>query len=189
LQTTTSVDSLSPSSPVFAALEECPIPSDVALNNIVGVLNSAEKRLIAPKKTDGVVEFSSSHRDDVESEKIVSESHSYVHTHPAAILDVKEILLRHRDKTREEIAQGSDALPNAPTSSANRVISNVPNVSNGFGSSADLPPAPDASNAANNSEKSAQVSPASPRPPVISNEEPAKDETLKGLKPPYVFPE
>ena len=107
LQTTTSVDSLSPNSPIFAALDECPIPSNVALNNIVGVLDYADKRLIAPKKTDGVVEFSSSHRDDVESEKIVSESHSYVQTHPASILEVKEILLRHRDKAREEIAKNA----------------------------------------------------------------------------------
>lgn len=103
LQTTTSVDSLSPACPIFAALDECETPSDVAMNNIVGVLPALANRKINPKKTDGVVDFKSSHRDDVESEREVPAGHMHVHTHPAAILEVKEILSRHLENARRNI--------------------------------------------------------------------------------------
>ncbi len=103
LETKTSVESLSPKSPIFAALDECPIPENVALNNVVGVLPSLEKRWLNPKKSDGIVEFWSSGRDDVESQREVPASHMYVHTHPAAIFETKEILLRHLDAARSEL--------------------------------------------------------------------------------------
>lgn len=107
LETKTSVESLSPKSPIFAALDECPIPESVALNNVVGVLPSLEKRWLNPKKSDGIVEFSSSSRDDVESQREVPASHMYVHTHPAAIFETKEILLRHLDAARAELGIAS----------------------------------------------------------------------------------
>ena len=102
LETATSVDSLSPKSPIFAALDECPIPENVALNNVVGVLPSLEKRWFAPKKSDGVVEFWSSNRDDVESQREIPAAHTTAHAHPAAIWETKEILLRHLSETRSK---------------------------------------------------------------------------------------
>lgn len=102
LETATSVDSLSPKSPIFAALDECPIPESVALNNVVGVLPSLEKRWFAPKKSDGVVEFWSSNRDDVESQREIPAAHTTAHAHPAAIWETKEILLRHLAETQQE---------------------------------------------------------------------------------------
>ncbi len=102
LETATSVDSLSPKSPIFAALDECPIPETVALNNIVGVLPSLERRWIAPKKSDGVVEFWSSNRDDVETQREIPAAHTTAHAHPAAIWETKEILLRHLTEARSK---------------------------------------------------------------------------------------
>jgi hypothetical protein len=102
LETATSVDSLSPKSPIFAALDECPIPETVALNNVVGVLPSLEKRWFAPKKSDGVVEFWSSNRDDVESQREIPAAHTTAHAHPAAIWETKEILLRHLAEAQQE---------------------------------------------------------------------------------------
>ncbi len=102
LETATSVDSLSPKSPIFAALDECPIPETVALNNVVGVLPSLEKRWFAPKKSDGVVEFWSSNRDDVESQREIPAAHTTAHAHPAAIWETKEILLRHLAEARSK---------------------------------------------------------------------------------------
>ena len=95
LMTITSVDSLSPNCPIFDALNECEIPETVALNNIIGVVPQLENRRFGGKKSDGVVEYWSSHRDDVESEKEVASSHVDVQTHPATILEVKQILSRH----------------------------------------------------------------------------------------------
>ena len=119
LETNTSVDSLSPKCPIFKALDECEIPPDVALNNIVGVLPNLANRKIAPKKTDGVVEFWSSHRDDVETEREVSASHTKVQMHPATILEVKEILSRHIVGARRQVASGI-APPPRPQNFDNR---------------------------------------------------------------------
>ncbi|MBR5757689.1 MAG: hypothetical protein IKX88_03725 [Thermoguttaceae bacterium] len=110
LETNTSVDSLSPKCPIFAALDECEIPENVALNNIVGVLPKLANRTFMSKKSDGIVEFWSSHRDDAESEKEVAASHVDVHAHPAAILELKRILTLHLKLAR--------SAPNVPTSSA-----------------------------------------------------------------------
>ena len=62
------------------------------------------------KKSDGIVEFWRSHRDDEESEKEVAASHVDVHAHPAAILELKRILTLHLKLAR--------SAPNVPTSSA-----------------------------------------------------------------------
>ncbi|MDO5310020.1 MAG: hypothetical protein Q4G03_11100 [Planctomycetia bacterium] len=92
LQTTTSVEALSPKSPIYSALDSCPIPDNVALYNIIGVLPSLQKSPFNPRKSDGVVDYWSSHRDDVLSEREVPSGHTTVHAHPAAIQEVKEIL-------------------------------------------------------------------------------------------------
>ncbi len=103
LETTTSVDALSPKCPIFATLDTCEIPKDVALNNIVGVLPNIANRRLNPYKTDGVVDFHSAHRDDVETEREVPAQHVDAHRHPAAIMEVKEILTRHLAIARAEV--------------------------------------------------------------------------------------
>ena len=126
LETATSVDSLSPKSPIFAALDECPIPETVALNNVVGVLPSLEKRWFAPKKSDGVVEFWSSNRDDVESQREIPAAHTTAHAHPAAIWETKEILLRHLAEAQQERPDVFAAARPAP-SSQETAPADVPN--------------------------------------------------------------
>ncbi|MCF0234431.1 MAG: hypothetical protein HUK22_05570 [Thermoguttaceae bacterium] len=121
LETTTSVQSLSPESPIFSALEKCPIPDDVALNNIVGVAPNGLKKYFSSAKTDGVVAFASSHRTDVESELEVPSTHSYVHSHPSAIMEVKEILLRHLESASaptETLGKEARLLENEPKRNA-----------------------------------------------------------------------
>lgn len=140
LETATSVDSLSPKSPIFAALDECPIPETVALNNVVGVLPSLENRWFAPKKSDGVVEFWSSNRDDVESQREIPAAHTTAHAHPAAIWETKEILLRHLAEARLRLPETfADAPADAETFPA---LSSQETAEN-----ADLPDAETAENA------------------------------------------
>ena len=95
LETTTSVDSLAPDCPIFRVLDSLPIPSSVALNNIVGVLPSQANRKYKPKKTDGVVDFESARRNDVESEFEAPASHTTIHSHFDTINEVRRILGRH----------------------------------------------------------------------------------------------
>ena len=95
LSISTSVESLDPNCPIFKVLDELPIPSDVALDNIVGVLPQLENRRFNPKKSDGVVDFESAHRDDVELEVETPAAHTTVHTHFDAINQVRSLLVRH----------------------------------------------------------------------------------------------
>jgi hypothetical protein len=44
---------------------------------------------------DGVVSRSSAHLDDAASEITVPANHTTVHTHPAAVLEVRRVLLEH----------------------------------------------------------------------------------------------
>lgn len=115
LETKTSVDSLSPKCPIFKLLDRCSIPDDVALNNIVGEIPSLANRKFFPHSTDGVVDFCSSHREDVESERVVPEKHTVVHRHPAAIMEVKELLVKHLELARREFPEtfANEALANS----------------------------------------------------------------------------
>jgi len=141
LETATSVDSLSPKSPIFAALDECPIPSSVALNNIVGVLPSLERRWFAPKKSDGVVEFWSSNRDDVETQREIPAAHTTAHAHPAAIWETKEILLRHlaeaRSKRPDVFADAELDAASQENADATDAFADLPNVENALNRNAD----------------------------------------------------
>ena len=95
LTISTSVQSLDPECPIFKVLDDLPIPDDVALDNIVGVEPYLENRKINPKKSDGVVDFSSAHRDDAESETETPAFHTLVHAHFDSINQVKNLLTRH----------------------------------------------------------------------------------------------
>ena len=87
----TSIDSLSPNSPILQAMLETPEPPGVKYHNIVGVVSGGWFL----KDTDGVVPYPSAHRDDVDSEIVVGADHSNVHRHPRAALELQRILLEH----------------------------------------------------------------------------------------------
>jgi hypothetical protein len=91
----TSLDSLSPDSPVLPALLHAPHPPSVKYHNIVGLLPN--KGLVGKVVADGdgIVTYESAHVDDSASELKVSADHMKVHRHPLAILEVRRILLEH----------------------------------------------------------------------------------------------
>lgn len=98
LTMTTSIDSLSPDSPFFAAMAAAPKSPDVTYNNIVGNLPARSiwtKVGTSTKNGDGVVELESARATDVESQIEVPEEHRYVHQHAKTILEVRRILLEH----------------------------------------------------------------------------------------------
>jgi hypothetical protein len=67
----------------------------VTYHNIVGVLPKDWWLAKFTAEGDGVVPRTSAHVEDVESEITVPADHSSVHTHPAAVLEVRRILLEH----------------------------------------------------------------------------------------------
>jgi pimeloyl-ACP methyl ester carboxylesterase len=106
----TSIDSLAPDSPVLPVMLQSPHPPWTRYHNIVGLVpdDGLVGRLAA--SGDGVVSYASAHLDDVESEVTVPADHVNVHRHPRAILEVRRILLEHRDAALAEIQQHS-AIP------------------------------------------------------------------------------
>ena len=83
------LEELSPKVPTVWAVDSIPLRPDVPRHSIIGNHKKA-----TPGGSDGVVEYSSSHRDDVRSELVVHSGHS-VQTHPVAIYEVRRILLEH----------------------------------------------------------------------------------------------
>jgi pimeloyl-ACP methyl ester carboxylesterase len=88
----TSIDSLSPNSPILQALLERRPLHRIVFNNIIGVIEGTP-----PKTgTDGVVTYASAHLDDdVESELVVPADHLHVNEHPRTILELRRILDVH----------------------------------------------------------------------------------------------
>ena len=83
-----SVDALSPKQPTLKILSDLPFGYPVKQHSIIGNRGKAGP---IEKSSDGVVEYWSSHLDDVKSEKIVPSSHSAVQ-HPETVEEVKRIL-------------------------------------------------------------------------------------------------
>jgi triacylglycerol esterase/lipase EstA (alpha/beta hydrolase family) len=86
----TSIDGMTPGNPMMKALVESPLAPGVIDNSIIAVLPGLDIKT----GNDGVVEYSSAHIDNVESEYIVRSGHS-VQGHPLAIEEVRRILLKH----------------------------------------------------------------------------------------------
>ena len=89
----TSLDSLTKESGVLRLISESSVPADVKHNNIVGVRRGSDRATW----TDGVVAFCSAHRDNVDSEKVVSAGHSEILRHPETVAEVRRVLLEHLD--------------------------------------------------------------------------------------------
>ncbi len=95
LTTTTSIDSLAPSCPIFDILLSAQPGPWVKYHNVVGVLPREGFVGKLSAEGDGVVAYTSAHLDNVASELTVNADHMKVHRHPLAILEVRRILLEH----------------------------------------------------------------------------------------------
>ena len=95
LNVDTSIDSLSPNSPVFPVMLAARRPPWVKYHSIVGLLPKDSWLGKLSAEGDGVVSRESAHFDGAASEITVAASHVAVHTHPAAVLEVRRILLEH----------------------------------------------------------------------------------------------
>jgi hypothetical protein len=112
LDTATSLDSLSPSSPVLPVLVSAQLPPWIRYHNIVGRLPKSDWQVRLFGDGDGVVPYNSAHLEMADSEIDVPAEHSEVHRHPQTILQVRAVLERHLqdiqqnypriDRTREE---------------------------------------------------------------------------------------
>jgi hypothetical protein len=84
----TSVKGLSPTNPLFKALDQIPI--QVPHHSIVGDRGKGD----SPNSSDGVVPYWSSHLGSAQSEAIVPDSHG-AYDHPQTIRELRRILLLH----------------------------------------------------------------------------------------------
>jgi pimeloyl-ACP methyl ester carboxylesterase len=106
LTTTTSIDSLSPKSPIFPAMLRARRAPWVRFHNIIGIVEKSQWFASKSPDSDGIVTVDSAHMDDVVSEIVVAAQHSTIHTTPRSILEVRRILVEHLREacTKPEIA-------------------------------------------------------------------------------------
>jgi hypothetical protein len=97
----TSLDNMTPGNPTLTTLEQRPIAPGVSAHSIIAVRGDGP-----PGGGDGVVNYSSAHLEDVESELVVRSGHS-AQKAPASIEEVRRILLLHT-------AAAGDALRKEP---------------------------------------------------------------------------
>lgn len=102
LTTNTSIDSLSPDSPVFHAMLRAPRAPWTTYHNIVGMTPTKSWFSKETVTGDGVVQYESAHMDDVASEIVVDSEHQQIHRQPKTILEVRRILLEHLDSVQSE---------------------------------------------------------------------------------------
>jgi hypothetical protein len=86
----TAVDNMSPRHPFVRTLSTIPVAPGVTTHSIVAVEGNGP----VESGDDGVVKYESAHIDGADSELVVRSSHS-VQGHPAAIEEVRRILLLH----------------------------------------------------------------------------------------------
>jgi pimeloyl-ACP methyl ester carboxylesterase len=102
LTTSTSIDSLSPKSPLFPAMLRAPRAPWVTYHNVIGMVPPSKWSSKPSMNGDGIVDYESARMDDVESEIVVSAEHSEIHRNPQTILEVRRILLQHLDAVQAE---------------------------------------------------------------------------------------
>lgn len=90
LRAPTAVDNMTPTNPFVKTLAEMPVAPGVAANSIVAVQGDGPPDDL----DDGVVEYKSAHRTDVETEIVVRSGHS-CQSNPATVAEVRRILLHH----------------------------------------------------------------------------------------------
>ncbi|MEY4568020.1 MAG: hypothetical protein RLY14_2990, partial [Planctomycetota bacterium] len=102
LTTQTAIDSLSPSSPIFHAMERAPKAPWTKYHNIVGTIPKQGIYGRISAGSDGVVELASAKMKTAESEIVIEAEHQTIHRTPRAILEVRRILKEHLDTIRGE---------------------------------------------------------------------------------------
>jgi len=100
---------MTPNNPVLQAMAATPIAPGVHADSIIAVAGNGP----VEGSNDGVVEYSSSHLDGVDSEYIVRSTHS-VQSNPYAIEEVRRILLLHAADVCTRIACGKPVPPPPP---------------------------------------------------------------------------
>jgi pimeloyl-ACP methyl ester carboxylesterase len=88
----TSLDQMSPSNPYLLTLAKIPVAPGVHAHSIIGVKGHGP----VERGGDGVVKYTSAHVDYAESELVLRCGHG-TQTQPAAIEEVRRILLEHMD--------------------------------------------------------------------------------------------
>jgi hypothetical protein len=121
LNVKTSIDSLSPDSPLLPVLLSAAPGPWVSYHNVVGrdPVPGLEKHLVG--EGDGVVALTSARLDDMrqlESQIIVPADHSGVHRHPQSVLEVRRVLFEQLAELREfpnraQVASRVEAPPSA----------------------------------------------------------------------------
>jgi len=102
LTVTTSIDSLTPESPIFPAMLRAARAPWVHYNNIVGVVPEEGFFNRFSQGSDGVVDLASAHMEDAETEIVVESKHQDIHRKPRAILEVRQLLVEHLEMLRTE---------------------------------------------------------------------------------------
>jgi pimeloyl-ACP methyl ester carboxylesterase len=105
-QLANSVDMLEPHAPALELLAARPRPPTVHFHSIIGSAYGEGE-----KSTDGVVPYTSSHLDNVDSELILAASHMTIHDHPRAVMEVRRILLEHLRAMQQD---GVVPIPTTP---------------------------------------------------------------------------
>ena len=100
LRINNSIDSLAPDSPIIPVMLASRRQPWVRYHNIVGLVPAKNWPMSLLAGSDGVVTRASAHMDDVESELAVAADHSTIHSHPAAVLEVRRVLYEHLDELR-----------------------------------------------------------------------------------------
>lgn len=95
----TSVDNLSPDSPIIQAVANLEIDPKVRYHSIIG--NTREGTIEAGN--DGVVPYTSSHMEGAESEYIVPAGHSSCQSHPLTVLEIQRILYDHITSSPDDV--------------------------------------------------------------------------------------
>ncbi|MEX0793044.1 MAG: alpha/beta fold hydrolase [Pirellulaceae bacterium] len=108
LRIATSVDSLSPESPMLSRIIEAPKAPWVKYHTVIGVVDQDTWLGYFSGKSDGVVEFESAQLKEAKSELVVTSDHNAVHRHPRSVLEVRRILLEHVAELREEYQAALD---------------------------------------------------------------------------------
>jgi pimeloyl-ACP methyl ester carboxylesterase len=101
----TSIDSLSPTSPILNVMQRSESAPWVRYHNIIGIV--AEEGVLSKVagESDGVVTVESARLDGAASELVVTADHINIHRHPRTVLEVQRILLEHLDQTSLESMQ------------------------------------------------------------------------------------
>jgi hypothetical protein len=100
----TSIDSLSPHSPILPVMLAAHRMPWVKYHNIVGDYAMPWYMKPFEQEGDGVVPITSAKVDYAASEIVVPADHTTVHAHPAAVLEVRRILLDHLADLRQQQA-------------------------------------------------------------------------------------